>query len=406
MTPTNVPSSSGYVSRRVQNGTSNQNSEPSQQPFKHGKSNGPKGRNDGNRNSEKRKIPINQKPTARGKEVIRLSTWRAVEQSPPVASSAKESRPVEESEDGAVKKSQSDGKELSPEEPAAKRSSDECPSVAKAETVESTQRDETAVAPAGTSNPLPQQEGSRWVEDSGDFAVEKSQSDEEEPSPDKKPADQSIESLTVPKDEPVATVQQDEKHQSHPSDDERDPLPQQHQDTSPVHSHPGISPPPPCNSPSTSTSSSPSPSPSPSTSTPYPSTETLWKTTHPFIPTLPTSLRRGRIPLNKSLLVQLVENPSSCPLFHGPTTSDTETGAQGERTQDEDEDEWEGHENGYLLNPIDVMTLGHPPTELSTRLFTPSIPPVPARGDLWLSGLGVGMPGAPAAIDSAGLDGE
>ncbi|KAI7680713.1 hypothetical protein KC319_g2009 [Hortaea werneckii] len=393
MTRTNVPSSSGYVSRRVQNGTPSQNPEPNQQNTKNGKSNGSKGRNDGNKNSEKRKIPINQKPTARGKEVIRLSTWRAVEQSPPVASSAKESPPVDDGGDVAVKKSQSEKKESFSRE-AAKRSSDEYPTVAKAGPVEPTKRDGSAIVSASTSNPPPQQEGSHGVEDCGDVAVKKSHSDGKEPLSDKTTAESSSERLTAAKDEPVEPVQQDEQHQSDPRREEQDTLPQQHTETSP---------PTPSNRPSPSSSSS---STSPPTPIPYPSSETLWKTTQPFIPTLPTSLRRGRIPLNKSLLVQLAENPSSCPLFHDPTTSETGTMSQGGSTQDEDEDEWEGHENGYLLNPLDVMTLGHPPTELSTSLFTPYIPPVPAREDLWLAGLGMGGPGAPAVLGSSGWDGE
>ncbi|KAI6936165.1 hypothetical protein KC348_g6079, partial [Hortaea werneckii] len=287
MTRTNVPSSSGYVSRRVQNGTPSQDPEPNQQNSKNGKSNGSKGRNDGNRNSEKWKIPINQKPTARGKEVIRLSTWRAVEQSPPVASSSKESRTVDDGGDVAVKKSQSDGKKLSSEEPAAKRSSDEYPTVAKAGPVESTQQDGTATAPTGTSNPLPQQEGSHGVEDCRDVAVKKSQSDEKEPLPDETAAEQSSERLTVAKDEPVESVQQDEQRQSDPSTDEQDSFSQQHQETSLIHGHPDICPPPPSNTPSPSSSTSSSSSPFPSPQPPYPSTETLRETTQPFIPTLP-----------------------------------------------------------------------------------------------------------------------
>ena len=373
---------------------------------KAGKSNGSKGRNDGNKNSEKRKIPINQKPTARGKEVIRLSTWRAVEQSPPVASSAKESRPVDDGGDVAVKKSQSDGKAICPEDEAAKRSGDESPSVAKAGPVEPTKRDGSVIASASTSNRLLQQEGSHGVEDCGDVAVKKLHSDGKDPLPDETTAEPSSERLTVAKDEPVEPVQQDEQHQSEPRKEEQDTLPQQHTETSPIHAHPDISPPPPSNTPSPSSSTSSSPSRSPSPQPPYPSTEALWKTSQPFIPTLPASLRRGRIPLNKSLLVQLAENPSSCPLFHDPTTSETGTLSQGERTQDEDEDEWEGHENGYLLNPVDVMTLGHPPTELSTRLFTPYVPSVPAREDLVLAGLGMGGPGAPAVLGSSGWDEE
>ncbi|KAI7162518.1 hypothetical protein KC343_g8759, partial [Hortaea werneckii] len=237
MTRTNVPSSSGYVSRRVQNGTSNQSSEPSQQSSKPGKSNGSKGRNDGNKNSEKRKIPINQKPTARGKEVIRLSTWRAVEQSPPVASSAKESHPVDDGGDVAVKKSQSDGKELSPDDKTAEQSS-ECPAAATDEPVEPTKRDETAIAPAGTSTPLPQQEESHRVEDSEDVAVKKSHSDGKEPLPDETAAEPSSERLIMAKEEPVEPFQQDEQHQSDPSKDERHTLPQQHPETSPIQTHP------------------------------------------------------------------------------------------------------------------------------------------------------------------------
>ncbi|KAI7493013.1 hypothetical protein KC367_g8869 [Hortaea werneckii] len=393
MTRTNVPSSSGYVSRRVANGTSAQNSEPSQQSPNLGKSNGSKGRNDSSKNSEKRRVPINQRPTARGKEVIRLSTWRAVEQSSPAASGAKESRPADARGDVAVEKSQSDGKEISPEEEGAKGSS-ECPTVAKDRSVELTRRNEIAVVPTGTSKPLPRQKGTRRVEDSRCVAVKKSQFDEEEPSPDEKTLERSSERQMVAKAGPVEPTQQDETHQSDSSKDEQDSLSQQHQETSPIQSHPDISPPAPSNT----------PSPSPSTPTPYPSTETLWKTTQPFIPSLPGPLRRGRIPLKKSLLVQLAENPSTCPLFRGPTASETETECQSESAQ-EDEDEWEGEENGYLLNPIDVMTLGQPPTELSTRLFTPYYPPVVAQEDLWLPGLGLGMPGCPAVLNSSGRNG-
>ncbi|KAI6791728.1 hypothetical protein KC361_g7138 [Hortaea werneckii] len=393
MTRTNVPSSSGYVSRRVANGTSTQNPEPSQQSSNPGKSNGSRGRNDNSKNSDKRRVPINQRPTARGKEVIRLSTWRAVEQSSPAASAAKESRPVDARGEVAVKKSQSDGKELSPEEQGAKRSS-ERPTQSKYEPVKPTQRDQIADAPAGPSNPLPQQEQSRRVEDSGDVAVKKSPSDGEEPSPGEESTECSSECPTVAKNEPVEFVQQDENHQSDASKGERDPLPPQHQETSPIRSHPKISPPAPSNT----------PTPSPSTPTPYPSTETLWKTTQPFIPSLSGSLRRGRISLTKSLLVQLAENPSTCPLFRDLTASETETACQEESTQ-EDEDEWEGEENGYLLNPIDVMTLGQPPTELSTRLFTPYYSLVAAQEDLWLPGLGLGMPGCPAVLNTSGRDG-
>ncbi|KAI6880932.1 hypothetical protein KC360_g6865 [Hortaea werneckii] len=393
MTRANVPSSSGYVSRRVQNGTSTQNPGPSQPTSNPGKSHGSKGRNDSSKNSEKRKVPINQRPTARGKEVIRLSTWRAVGQSSPDASGAKESRPVDAGGDVAVKKSQSNGKELSPEEQGAKRSS-ERPTQSEYEPVKPTQRDQIADAPAGPSNLLPQQEGSRRVEGSGDVAVKKSPSDGEEPSPSKESTECSSGCPTVAKKEPVEFVQQDEKHQSDASKDERDLLPPQHQETSPIQSHAKIPPPAPSNT----------PSPFASTPTPYPSTETLWKTTQPFIPSLPGSLRRSRISLTKSLLVQLAENPSTCPLFRDLTAPETETECQSESTQ-EDEDEWEGEENGYLLNPIDVMTLGQPPTELSTRFFTPYCSPVAAQEDLWLPGLGLGIPGCPAVLNSSGRDG-
>ena len=96
-----------------------------------------------------------------------------------------------------------------------------------------------------------------------------------------------------------------------------------------------------------------------------------------------------------------MRNPSSCPLFRDPTASEIGTGVQGEGTQ-EDEDEAEGEENGYLLNPVDTIALGQPPTELSTRLFTPYCLPVAAQGDLWLPGLGLGMPGCPVIPDSTG----
>ncbi|KAI6845758.1 hypothetical protein KC332_g4603 [Hortaea werneckii] len=395
MTRTNVPSSSGYVSRRVANGNSTQNPEPSQPTSNAGKPNGSKGRNDSSKNSEKRKVPINQRPTARGKEVIRLSTWRAVGQSSPAASAAKESLPVDAGGEVAVEKSPSDGKELSPEEQGAKRSS-ERPTLSKYEPVKPTQRDQIPDAPAGPSNPLPQQEGTCRVEGSGNVAVRKSHSDWKEPSPDEKTSERSSERQMVAKAGPVEPTQQDETHQSDSSKDEQDSLSQQHQETRPIHAHSEISPHAPSNTPAPS---------SPSTPTPYPSTETLWKTTQPFIPSLPGPLRRGRIPLKKSLLVQLAENPSTCPLFRGPPGPETETECQSESTQ-EDEDEWEGEANGYLLNPIDVMTLGQPPTELSTRLFTPYYPPVAAQEDLWLPGLGLGMPGCPAVMDSRGLDGR
>ncbi|KAI7669057.1 hypothetical protein KC318_g4898, partial [Hortaea werneckii] len=99
---------------------------------------------------------------------------------------------------------------------------------------------------------------------------------------------------------------------------------------------------------------------------------------------------------------QLVKNPSSCLLFRDPAASEIGTGVQGEVTQDEDEGK--GEENGYLLNPVDTIALGHPPTELSTRLFTPYCPPVVAQEDLWLPGLGLGMPGCPVVPNLTGRD--
>ncbi|KAI7368157.1 hypothetical protein KC328_g18185, partial [Hortaea werneckii] len=369
MTRTNVPSSSGYVSRRVQNGTPTQNSEPSQQTSKNGKSNGSKGRNNGNKDSEKRKIPINQQPTARGKEVIRLATWRVAGEVPRGASAGKGRRSVEEGGDGRVGNVMSDGKGPSPVDDG------EDAAVKKA------QCDGKEASP---------------VDDGGDVAVEKVQSNGKEPAPEETIASPSGESLTAEKcDGPVESIQRetDNLESLEEEEAERDPSAQQEEKT-PTPTDLDIPPLTPSNTPS------PSSSPSISTSR-SPSSETLWKTTQPFIPSLPGPLCRGKLPLNKSLLVQLVRNPSSCPLFRDPTASEIGTGVQGEGTQ-EDEDEAEGEENGYLLNPVDTIALGQPPTELSTRLFTPYCLPVAAQGDLWLPGLGLGMPGCPVIPDSTG----
>ncbi|KAI7554281.1 hypothetical protein KC331_g652 [Hortaea werneckii] len=376
MPRTNVPSSSGYVSRRVQNGTPTQNSEPSQQTSKNGKSNGSKGRNDGNKNSEKRKVPINQQPTARGKEVIRLATWRVSGEVPHGASAGKGRRSVEEGGDGKVGNVMSDGKGPSPVHDDGDAA------------VNKVQSDGKEATP---------------VVDGGDVAVEKVQSSEKEPAPEEETAGPSGEYPTAEKsDEPVEPIQWEETDNlESPEEAGQDPDPQQ-QEKNPAPTDLGISQPAPSNtpSPSSSTSTSSTRSPSPSFQTPYPTSETLWKTTQPFIPSLPKPLRRGRLPLNKSLLVQLVENPSSSPLFRDPAASETEARVQGEGTQDEDEGK--GEQNGYLLNPVDTIALGHPPTELSTRLFTPYCPPVAAQEDLWLPGLGLGMPGCPVVPDSTG----
>ncbi|GAB1742993.1 hypothetical protein NU219Hw_g8691t1 [Hortaea werneckii] len=370
MTRTNVPSSSRYVSRRVQTGTSTPNSEPSQHTSKPGKSNGAKGRNDGNKNSEKRKVAINQKPTARGKEVIRLATWRVCGEVPHGASAGKERRSVDDGEDAKVGKAMSDGKGPSP--------IDESGDAA----VKKAQCDGKETSP---------------VDGGADVAVEKVQSGGKEPAPEEKTASTSGQCPTaVQCDEPVEPIQREQiRDLEFPEEKEaeRDPDPHQQEKIS-FPTDLDISPPAPANTPFPSSPSSSS-SPSPSLQTPpQPSSETLWKTAQPFIPSLPRPLRRGRLPLNKSLLVQLVENPSSSPLFRNLTASEIETGVKGEDAQ-EDEDEAEGEENGYLLNPVDTIALGHPPTELSTRLFTPYCPPPAAREDLWLPGLGLGMPGCP-----------
>ena len=366
MTRTNVPSSSGYVSRRVENGTPTQNSEPSQQTSKNGKSNNSKGRNDGNKNSEKRKIPINQKPTARGKEVIRLATWRVSGEVPSGASAGKGRRSVEDGGDGKVGRATSDGKGPSPVDDGGDAA------------VEKAQRDEKETSP---------------VDDGADVAVEKVRSEGKEPAPEEKSAGPSGEPLTAGTcDEPVEPIKREKtENLESPEEAERDPSPQQ-QEKTPAPTELDTSPPAPSNTPSPSSPSCSSRSESPSPT--LPSSETLWKTAQPFIPSLPGLLRRGRLPLNKSLLVQLVENPSSCPLFRDPTASEIETGFRGEGTQ-QDEDEAEGEENGYLLNPVDTIALGQPPTDLSTRLFTPYCPPPVVQEDLWLPGLGLGMPGCP-----------
>ncbi|KAI7234512.1 hypothetical protein KC330_g4793, partial [Hortaea werneckii] len=305
MTRTNVPSSSGYVSRRVQNGTPAQNSEPSQQTSKPGKSNGSKGRNDGNKNSEKRKIPINQQPTARGKEVIRLATWRVSGEIPNGASAGKGRRSVEEGGDGKVGNVMSDGKGPSPVDDDGD---------AAAKKVQSDGKEATPVV------------------DGGNVAAKKVQSDGKEPAPEEETAGPSRECPPAGKfDEPVEPIQGEkiENLKSPEEEAERDPSPQQQEQT-PAPTDLDTFPPAPSNTPSpsssTSTSSSRSPSPSPT----LPSSETLWKTTQPFISSLPKPLRRGRFPLNKSLLVQLVENPSSSPLFRDRSAPETETGVQGE----------------------------------------------------------------------------
>lgn len=369
MTRTNVPSSSRYVSRRVHNGTPTPNSEPSQHTSKPGKSNCSKGRNEGNKNSEKRKVPINQKPTARGKEVIRLATWRVSGEVPHGASAGKGRQSVEDGEDAKLGKAMSDGKGLSPIDDGGD---------------------------AAVKKALCDGKEAPPVDGGADVAVEKVLSGGKEPAPEEKTASTSGQCPTAGKcdepDEPVrreqiANLESPEEKQ----EAERDPDPQQ-QEEIPAPTDLDISPPAPANTPSSS-----SPSPSPPLQTSYPTSETLWKTTQPFISSLPRPLRRGRLPLNKSLLIQLVENPSSSPLFRNLAASETETGVKGEDAQ-EDEDEAEGEENGYLLNPVDTIALGHPPTELSTRLFTPYCPPPAAQEDLWLPGLGLGMPGCPVGL--------
>ncbi|KAI7220773.1 hypothetical protein KC333_g2190 [Hortaea werneckii] len=374
MTCANPPSSSGYVSRRVQSGTPTQNSEPSQQTSKNGKSNGCRGRNDGNKNSEKRKVPINQQPTARGKEVIRLPTWRVSGEVAHGASAGKGRQSVEEGGDGKVGNVMSDGKGPSPVDDGGDAA------------VKKAQCDGKEASP---------------VDDGGDVAVKKAQSSGKEPAPKEKTVGPCGEPLTAGKcDEPVESIQREKTDTlKYPAEEkaERDPSPQQ-QEKTPAPTDLDIPAPTPSNTPSPSSSTSTSTSRSPSPTPPLPSSETLWKTTQPFIPSLPKPLRRGRLPLNKSLLAQLVENPSSCPLFRDPTASETETGLQGGSTQDEDGAVREA--NGYLLNPVDTIALGLPPTELSTRLFTPYCPPVVAQEDLWLPGLGLGMPGCPVVPDS------